>query len=363
MTNAARHGRRLAAGDLAVRMPETGAAEIGTLERSFNSLAASLGRKPGRSASAAGRSSPPCDAVATLVAEGRPSEDVFSAVVRELSEHLPAEEAVLGPIRGGRNRQLPLGWAAGAGPVRRSGAGSAGFDRRRRRVPCVRGPGPLRGWSSFDLASGPIAEQARAARDSVGGRRPGRGRWRSLGGDRGPSSRDDAFPADAESWLAAFTELVGTAIANADARAELAASRARVVTASDEARRRIERNLHDGAQQRLVSLGLRLRTLESTGRDPERDEVRAELRRARRRTDGRHRRAARDLARHLPGVAVSWRPGVGCAHARPAVRRPDPARRPDERQPHGAGPGRRLLRRRARQSRTPPSTRRRARWM
>ena len=52
---------------------------------------------------------------------------------------------------------------------------------------------------------------------------------------------------------------MATAISNAEARADLAASRARIVAASDETRRRIERDLHDGAQQRLVSLGLQLR--------------------------------------------------------------------------------------------------------
>ena len=62
-----------------------------------------------------------------------------------------------------------------------------------------------------------------------------------------------------EEQIAQFTELVATAIANAQARADLAASRARIVAASDETRRRIERDLHDGAQQRLVSLGLGLR--------------------------------------------------------------------------------------------------------
>jgi signal transduction histidine kinase len=56
-----------------------------------------------------------------------------------------------------------------------------------------------------------------------------------------------------------FTELVATAVANAQSRAELMTSRARIVAASDEARRRIERDLHDGAQQRLVALALRLR--------------------------------------------------------------------------------------------------------
>jgi signal transduction histidine kinase len=60
------------------------------------------------------------------------------------------------------------------------------------------------------------------------------------------------FPADTESQIAEFTELVATAIANTEARTELAASRARIVAATDEERRRVVRDLHDGAQQRLV---------------------------------------------------------------------------------------------------------------
>jgi hypothetical protein len=66
------------------------------------------------------------------------------------------------------------------------------------------------------------------------------------------------MPPDTEVRLASFTELVATAIANAESSAELAASRRRIVAASDEARRRIERDLHDGVQQQLVSLGLEL---------------------------------------------------------------------------------------------------------
>ena len=62
-----------------------------------------------------------------------------------------------------------------------------------------------------------------------------------------------------EDRIAQFTDLVATAISNAQARADLAASRARIVAASDQTRRRIERDLHDGVQQRLVSLGLALR--------------------------------------------------------------------------------------------------------
>src|SRR5262249_16577327 len=58
--------------------------------------------------------------------------------------------------------------------------------------------------------------------------------------------------------LARFTDLIATAISNAATKAELIASRARIVAAGDEARRRIERNLHDGTQQRLIALGLDL---------------------------------------------------------------------------------------------------------
>jgi signal transduction histidine kinase len=82
------------------------------------------------------------------------------------------------------------------------------------------------------------------------------------------------FPPDTESRLTGFTELVATAIANTESRAELAASRTRIVAAADEARRRIERNLHDGAQQHLVALALKLR---SAAAARESDEIRTEI--------------------------------------------------------------------------------------
>jgi signal transduction histidine kinase len=68
---------------------------------------------------------------------------------------------------------------------------------------------------------------------------------------------------DTEARLSEFTELLATAIANAGSREALAASRARIVAAADETRRRIERDLHDGIQQRLISLGLELRTAQA----------------------------------------------------------------------------------------------------
>jgi signal transduction histidine kinase len=92
------------------------------------------------------------------------------------------------------------------------------------------------------------------------------------------SKQTEPLPTDTESRLENFTDLVATAVANAESRAELTASRARIVAAADESRRQIERDLHDGAQQRLVHavivLKLALRAL-SDG-SPDADEFVAE---------------------------------------------------------------------------------------
>jgi signal transduction histidine kinase len=70
------------------------------------------------------------------------------------------------------------------------------------------------------------------------------------------------LPPDTEARLTDFAKLVAMAVANAQAQSDLTASRARIVTAADDARRRLERDLHDGAQQRLVSLALKARMTE-----------------------------------------------------------------------------------------------------
>jgi signal transduction histidine kinase len=111
---------------------------------------------------------------------------------------------------------------------------------------------------SFTGASGQIAEEARAR-----GIRSSVGCPISVGGElwgviAASSKREAAFPPDMESQMGEFTELVATAVANAVSSGQLAASRARVVAAADEARRKIERDLHDGIQQRLITLGLEL---------------------------------------------------------------------------------------------------------
>jgi signal transduction histidine kinase len=74
----------------------------------------------------------------------------------------------------------------------------------------------------------------------------------------------DAFPPGAEIRLRSFADLAAQSISNERAQAELRASRARIVRAADDTRQRLERNLHDGAQQRLVSVSVALRLAGST---------------------------------------------------------------------------------------------------
>ena len=119
---------------------------------------------------------------------------------------------------------------------------------------------------SFAGASGPIAHEAETLgiRSSVGCPIVVGGRvWGVIAAS---TTRDTPFPPNTESRIAEFTELVATAVANAEARAALIASRARLVTAADDARRRVARDLHDGAQQRLVQVIAALKLAEMTGR-------------------------------------------------------------------------------------------------
>jgi len=90
------------------------------------------------------------------------------------------------------------------------------------------------------------------------------------------SRNPEPLPPDTEKRIAEFSRHAGMAVANAKNRSDLAQSRARIVRAGDEARRLVERDLHDGAQQRLVSLGLELRAAEATV-PPELDDIRRVL--------------------------------------------------------------------------------------
>jgi PAS domain S-box-containing protein len=104
----------------------------------------------------------------------------------------------------------------------------------------------------YRAAAGPLAVVARARGVSSSLGAPVVVEGRLWGVIVSSWSEKQSPPPDAEGRLRQFTELVASAVANADHRAELVASRARVVAAADAARRKIERDLHDGAQQRLV---------------------------------------------------------------------------------------------------------------
>ena len=260
VTRAAQMAGRLAAGDLSTRMPETGAAEIGLLERSFNSLAATLEESQAVQRRLLDQQTS-LRHVATLVAEGRAPEDVFGAAVQELAEHLPAESASLWRYEAADEALVAIaGWESDPGSAHLHERVSLTDDSLAARV-----------WKSKTAARFSHDDATSVACPIVVAGKP----WGVLAASR----READLAADAESWMAAFTDLVGTAISNADARAQVAASRARVVAASDDTRRRIERNLHDGAQQRLVSLGLKLRAVELTV-PPDLEEVRVDLHQA-----------------------------------------------------------------------------------
>ena len=124
---------------------------------------------------------------------------------------------------------------------------------------------------SFADAHGPIAQEAQrlGIRSSVGCPIVVDGR---LWGVIAASSKSATpFPPDTESQIAEFTELVATAIANTEARTEVAASRARIVAAADDERRRVVRDLHDGAQQRLVHTVITLKLAHRAAQNEEKD--------------------------------------------------------------------------------------------
>ncbi|TMM00713.1 MAG: PAS domain S-box protein [Actinobacteria bacterium] len=166
--------------------------------------------------------------VATLAAEGAPPAILFGAVAEEVERLLSTGSAQV--LRYEPDGSATVLGAAPAGPAAENGGVGADGARARH---------------SDDSLAAPIVVEDRL--------------WGAI---VATAAEPRPLPPDTEARLASFTELVATAIANAESRAELAASRARVVTAADEARRRIERDLHDGVQQRLVSLGLEVRTAE-----------------------------------------------------------------------------------------------------
>jgi signal transduction histidine kinase len=201
--------------------------------------------------------------VATLVARGAPPEEVFAAVTGEAGRLLGAHLAGMARYESDHTVTVLATWAAEG-----------------EQHPLVPGPWPLDGG---DLAS-TVSQTGRPVRIDDYHGVPGRiaafvreelGISSSVASPIVVEGRlwgvlflhskltHQRFPRDTESRVTGFTELVATAIANTESRAALAASRARIVAAADETRRRIERDLHDGTQQQLVSLMLDVRAVQA----------------------------------------------------------------------------------------------------
>jgi signal transduction histidine kinase len=206
--------------------------------------------------------------IATMVARERPAEEVFAGVAEEMRRLVHAEAAAMwrygsdghGTVVGSWGttaERLPVG-----SRVTLDGDSVAAFVYRTQR--------PAR-FDEYETAASSIAKAARAVglRSAVGSPIVVDGTlWGSVVVG---TSRPKAMPADAEARIAQFTELVAAAISNIQVREDLAASRARVIATGDEQRRRVARDLHDGAQQRLVHsivlLKLARRELERYGQE------------------------------------------------------------------------------------------------
>jgi signal transduction histidine kinase/putative methionine-R-sulfoxide reductase with GAF domain len=209
--------------------------------------------------------------IATLVARGVESEAMCAAVTQEIADMFGAIAAIMrfenDPpavvfLGVSEEAEVPIGthWEFA------DGMASAEVYRtgRSARLGVV-------DWASH---SGPVAEAGRrlSVHSQVSSPIIVEG---NLWGVIAVNAREE-LPPDTEQRLEKFAELVTTAIANAESKSELAASRRRIVAASDETRRRVERDLHDGTQQRLVSLGLAVRAAEAN-LPPDRDDLRAQL--------------------------------------------------------------------------------------
>jgi signal transduction histidine kinase len=211
--------------------------------------------------------------VAALVARGAPPAEVFEVVSAEVGRLIAADAAALG-------RYETDGMIASLGSWSRTG----GDFTPGTRFPLVPGtaawlvfeegrPGRIESYEGV-RGSAPAAVREAGWRSSVG--TPLVVERRLWGVLAVGSKSERPLPLDTEQRLAKFAELVTTAIANAETRTELHASRARIVATADATRRRIERDLHDGVQQQLVSLALELRAAQAAT-PPELREHRADL--------------------------------------------------------------------------------------
>ena len=205
--------------------------------------------------------------VATLIAEQAPATVVFDAVAVEAGRALNL--ARIGVYRynaDGSATVLATTLAPGFGRV----GSQWSLDGPSVLAAILRTGRPAR-IDDFNEATGTIAAEHRSVGYGNAAGAPiqiGGSLW---GAVVAGATTPDPFPPRVEHRIAAFTQLLATAIANVQARADLAASRARIVAAADEERRRMVRDLHDGAQQRLaqtiVTLKLARRALQDGRQD------------------------------------------------------------------------------------------------
>jgi signal transduction histidine kinase len=198
--------------------------------------------------------------VATLVAQAAPTDELFACVTAEVGQLLRADRTTMSRYESDGSTTIIATWSSDGADV------PVGTRRRlggKNLATLVAESGSSERIDSYADTSGDLAGVIRewGVRAAVGAPITVGGRlWGVM---IAGSVAEQPFPADSEARLASFTDLVATAIANAESRADLTASRARIVATADETRRRIERDLHDGAQQRLVSLGLDLRAVQA----------------------------------------------------------------------------------------------------
>jgi PAS domain S-box-containing protein len=180
--------------------------------------------------------------VATSVARESSPDEVFAAVVEEVGRVVGVESTAMLRYEDDGTATPVASWGAHPVPV---GARFPFEDNLCSRVFATARPARVDHYA--DAADG-ATMMALGVRSAVGAPIIVDGRlWGTM-----IAVAAEPLPEDTASRMVQFTELVATAIANIDARSALTASRARIVAAADEERRRVARDLHDGAQQRLV---------------------------------------------------------------------------------------------------------------
>jgi signal transduction histidine kinase len=204
--------------------------------------------------------------VATLVAEGVPAQDLFALVTQEVARVVEAPMVLLVRYEPERMASVLASVSDDAFPV-----GSRWpLDGPSATAQALETGRPAR-LDDYTGRPGAIAAQNRKAGITSTLAVPITVDGRAWGAVRVATTEPEPLPTGMDARLSNFTGLVATAISNASARSELIASRARIVSAGDEARRRIERNLHDGTQQRLIALGLDLQRARATIPDDQHD--------------------------------------------------------------------------------------------